>query len=267
MASGDSYRPVYGARSRPANNDRNAPMYHFGAGTSENAPRELHPAPGEFSFRPRQRISERPLLQGRHNRITEISLPSLNGEAAKAKFQKLEDVTDSEGEEMDVSSEDDAESSTQKQEPVPKWTSAEIYTALPPPTESRKRKDVVKLIRKARLDHKSTDDLQSGLETNGDFISFGSDDFDHIMADDAPPNAPKGPRSGPSRAEPSRKRKRGEYLEQQESANTVNRRGKTAHKKGAVLPEWQPRKSQTATPWFVEDSAETKAGINHGLSA
>ena len=60
----------------------------------------------------------------------------------------------------------------------PKWSNPDPYTVLPPvKDEQRKRKDVVKLIRKARKDAddaKATEHNQ--MAANDDFISFGIDD-------------------------------------------------------------------------------------------
>lgn len=267
MASGDSYRPDYGSQGRRSNGDRNATMYHFGATGSGTAPQKQPSVSAEFSFRSRQNISERPLLQGRHNRRPEITLPNINGNPANAKFQSLEDMTDSDDEGMDVSDADDGDPIAQKQEPLPKWTSAEIYTALPPPAEAKKKRDVVKLIRKARRENQASDDPQTGLETNDDFISFGVGGIDGFMVDNAPPNAPRGPKDNLPSTRMKRKRKRDEYLEQQAAVSTVFKRGKVAHRKGAILPDWQPKTLHDRTPWFIQDMDEAQSGATHGLSA
>ncbi|KAK4695630.1 hypothetical protein P7C71_g2156, partial [Lecanoromycetidae sp. Uapishka_2] len=69
----------------------------------------------------------------------------------------------------------------------PKWSNPDPYTVLPPvDDEQRKRKDVVKLIRKARRD---ADDAKDGqynqVAANDDFISFSMDD-DSAVIEDAP---------------------------------------------------------------------------------
>ncbi|POS83513.1 hypothetical protein EPUL_004710, partial [Erysiphe pulchra] len=54
----------------------------------------------------------------------------------------------------------------------PRWSNPDPYTALPPPDESqRKKKDVVKLIRKARVASESKTKLETPTD---DFISFDS---------------------------------------------------------------------------------------------
>ncbi|KAL3424418.1 poly(A) RNA polymerase cid14 [Phlyctema vagabunda] len=82
---------------------------------------------------------------------------------------------------------------------VPKWSNPDPYTALPPPDESlRKKKDVVKLIRKARVEGGSAAKTEEAAE---DFISFdfgGDEDEDKDDESDAGnlgvPGAPTGPR-------------------------------------------------------------------------
>ena len=83
-----------------------------------------------------------------------------------------------------------------------KWSNPEPYTALPPSQDtSRKKKDVVKMIRRARLAAKETDP-QKPVAQNDDFISLDFRDEEPSKANDAeaefrqpPPNAPNGPRS------------------------------------------------------------------------
>ena len=82
---------------------------------------------------------------------------------------------------------------------VPKWSNPDPYTVLPPVDESqRKRKDVVKLIRKARVAAEKGDALQNEVSANNDFISFGFEDDRIDEPDNARsqvvPGAPTGPR-------------------------------------------------------------------------
>ncbi|KAL9624361.1 MAG: hypothetical protein Q9160_001323 [Pyrenula sp. 1 TL-2023] len=268
MPRGASYRPNYGSDTRRPQGDRYVPMYRFSAEDSNNASTGPPPPPPEFTFRPPKKgTSERPLLQNRLIRGPDFTLGTVNHEGAVAKFQNIDDMSDSDDQEMDVSEDDDGNPIAHIQDPLPKWSSAEIYTSLPPPTESRKKRDVVKLIRKARLEHKFIDDLQTGVETNDDFISFGIDSADQEMFDLAPADAPKGPRDDGLSPKNNRKRKRDVYLEQQMTAPAVMRRGKVAHKNGAILPEWQPRASENPTPWFTKHNTDSANGIEHGLTA
>lgn len=79
----------------------------------------------------------------------------------------------------------------------PKWSNPDPYTVLPPvDDEQRKRKDVVKLIRKARRD---ADDAKiaeyNQVAANDDFISFGMDD-EPAMVEETPPNSSTNWREG-----------------------------------------------------------------------
>ena len=61
---------------------------------------------------------------------------------------------------------------------VPRWSNPDPYTALPPPDESqRKKKDVVKLIRKARVTDGADASAKAGA-VNDDFISFDLDEVE-----------------------------------------------------------------------------------------
>lgn len=158
------------------------------------------------------------------------------------RFISLDDLSDSQEEEMDVESQSEAgpddgnkegglnvkQSSTEDpNEPpkkrrargiqrandtaslvVPKWSNPDPYTTLPPLDESqKKKKDVVKLIRKARIASTHRDSPSNGLEANADFISlnFGDEVEEDIesnqeykMSEDTPSTklkAPSGPRS------------------------------------------------------------------------
>ena len=79
---------------------------------------------------------------------------------------------------------------------VPKWSNPDPYTVLPPVDDSqRRRKDVVKLIRKARVAAEK-DKTQNEVSANNDFISFGLEDDNLGEGEGAspPPGAPTGPR-------------------------------------------------------------------------
>lgn len=56
---------------------------------------------------------------------------------------------------------------------VPKWSNPDPYTSLPPADESRKKKDVVKIIRKARIAVEKGAGVANQAGVNEDFISFG----------------------------------------------------------------------------------------------
>lgn len=115
---------------------------------------------------------------------------------------------------MDISGESEAEvaepaakrvrlADDQAAQAAPKWSNPDPYTALPPPDETqRKKKDVVQMIRKARVEAESKKD--NGASEGVEFISFDFSDEDNddskVPNEDLPkgsgvPNAPTGPRA------------------------------------------------------------------------
>lgn len=100
----------------------------------------------------------------------------------------------------------------------PVWSNPECYTALPPTDESqRRKKDVVKLIRKARITVEKPNTSVSQVAANDDFISFSyNDEVDELIHEEknkqrskrGVPGAPSGPRkqtnnAGTTAAEPA----------------------------------------------------------------
>ncbi|KAH9844813.1 Cid1 family poly A polymerase [Teratosphaeria destructans] len=99
---------------------------------------------------------------------------------------------------------------------APKWTNPDPYTALPPPeTLGAPKKDIVRVIRRARNDATTMTDSSSAVKNNADFIALNfdsdvangdasddsdasdesdaSDDSDESIVELPPPDAPKGP--------------------------------------------------------------------------
>jgi non-canonical poly(A) RNA polymerase PAPD5/7 len=137
------------------------------------------------------------------------------------RYKALEDMSDSDETEMDLSDNEDQHTANDAEQPrkrqarmenkpsdgdsAPRWSNPDPYTALPPPDESqRKKKDVVKLIRKARVTANSDDSTKAEAVAD-DFISFnfGDDAIEvgdgHVnISDDESgkgvPGAPTGPR-------------------------------------------------------------------------
>ena len=133
------------------------------------------------------------------------------------KYRPVEDLSDSDEAEMDISGDDNEDDDQPKKkqarterkaadgDSIPKWSNPDPYTALPPPDEShRKKKDVVKLIRKARVEKSSGEIVKSDAAPD-DFISFDFGDEEDDQDDDdfipgKPPGngvvgAPTGPKS------------------------------------------------------------------------
>lgn len=148
-------------------------------------------------------------------------MPGINGDDAHGvKYMRVEDVSDSEEADMDFSEDDDDGQPKKKQartetkaadgDSVPQWSNPDPYTALPPPDESqRKKKDVVKLIRKARVEVNAANTVKATEAAADDFISldFGGDNFggqidgkedeeeDPERFGKGVPGAPSGPRA------------------------------------------------------------------------
>ena len=194
-------------------------------------------------YRPRPATADRPLLKFRRGETPEQLLGMVEDHGGAKRFLPAEDLSDSAEEDMDESESDQNRQTTMDSqfsrvstdvtnseagsiEPpakrqarelttnaqmegarVPQWSNPDPYTVLPPPDETqRKKKDVVKLIRKARIMSENIRGAQNQVATNDDFISFGfDDDPDQEQENDAPPDdrqnhargvpgAPSGPR-------------------------------------------------------------------------
>ncbi|KAI1338406.1 hypothetical protein F5Y15DRAFT_387083 [Xylariaceae sp. FL0016] len=154
-----------------------------------------------------RKASDRLLLSKKHDENAELML----GDASnRAKYRDVDDMSDSDDAAMEISDNSDSgpaepvskrarhvSSNTSEEQQVPKWSNPDPYTALPPPENSRKTKDMVHLIRKARIeaDEKKSDAPKEAA----DFISFDlSEDEDYgtvASAGRGVPNAPTGPRA------------------------------------------------------------------------
>ncbi|KAJ6184323.1 hypothetical protein N7519_005624 [Penicillium mononematosum] len=217
----------------------------------------------EFTFRyQKPATSDRPLLSSKR----ESPPQRLDSETKpEFKFAPLSALSDSEEAEMDMSDESDAERPRKRRAlaldgpqetapappPVPKWSNPDPYTALPPPAETtNKRVDVVKLIRKARLEVAPKTDETDAVKQNSDFISLGMGFETEVSESNAPENAPKGPKAQEALdpAIASRKRTRDDELK-----GYSRKTGKPASRfnyDGSVIDQWRPLSPETGTPWF-----------------
>lgn len=205
VPSGDSYRPrqIDDDDPWPPRNNRDD-MFYFTAGDDynrnrnrnsrdepANRPRPRRPPPGgrardrDQTRKPyppsyHAKVSERPLLRMAQDVVED---PSLLQNRSGVKFRAVDDLTDSEEEEM-AQSEDEEQGRAKRirtqngdaeAAPVPKWSNPDPYTSLPPVQtgEPAKRTDVLRLIRKARLDADSS--IQKSSQPD-DYISFDMDD-------------------------------------------------------------------------------------------
>lgn len=169
--------------------------------------------------------AERPLLQLHRGEVSQRVLGSAGNPTTAQKFLSADDFTDSGDEPMDESDSDndtslrsaviDNKDAVDGPEPptkrraitkhlvegsgIPKWSNPDPYTVLPPVDEEpRKKKDVVKLIRKARIATEREKAAQNEVAANDDFISFGLENEEASEAEQhttpGVPGAPTGPR-------------------------------------------------------------------------
>ncbi|KAI9700781.1 MAG: hypothetical protein M1836_002150 [Candelina mexicana] len=166
---------------------------------------------GGYIFTP---THERPLLRNRRETTPEQMPGMTEAQGGQVKFMAADDVSDSDEEDMELESEDEEDKpkesvaqeltdhevhgseGRQSDEPPrkkqvrtgvngrpavestgSKWSNPDPYTALPPPDESlKKKKDVLKIIRKARVTVEKSGPAINSAAANADFISFGFDD-------------------------------------------------------------------------------------------
>lgn len=204
----DNYRP---GQSRRENGPRGFRSRH---GNSQRNGR------GGSGFRGRggmRKAADREFLHKNYDAENAENL--LGDTTGRVTYRDIDELTDSEDAEMDISgdSEDEGTEPAAKRvrlnddpaaQAAPKWSNPDPYTALPPPDETqRKKKDVVQMIRKARVEAEAKKD--SATSDAAEFISFDmSDDEDnsHKAMSGNPqdsnsqngqgvPGAPTGPRS------------------------------------------------------------------------
>ncbi|KAK3332380.1 hypothetical protein B0T19DRAFT_101613 [Cercophora scortea] len=218
----DSYRPQDGHRSRNGRRGSPPPGGRGPQGRGrrgDNARRGRDSRTGGYQgSKPQWKpfvAAERELLSSTHSTGPTVAL--FNPENGVT-FRSFEELSDSDEAEMDISGDEGDEEPSNKRarlgldqsaagNSVPKWSNPDPYTALPPETASLvKKKDVVQLIRKARVQKGAKESLPA--ET-ADFIScdFDSSDDDLEVITpvdtngagrrDAPgvAGAPTGPRS------------------------------------------------------------------------
>nr|XP_036586245.1 poly(A) RNA polymerase cid14 [Colletotrichum truncatum]KAF6796652.1 poly(A) RNA polymerase cid14 [Colletotrichum truncatum] len=196
-----------------------ADSYRPGQG---NARRRGRGRGGPFAGRGRggyQRIipAERELLRTRKEGFDENLVNDADGGMT---YRDIDELSDDEEAEMDISdnSDDDSAEPSSKRvrrdgndesgDSVPKWSNPDPYTALPPPDADaqRKKRDMVKMIRKARVDDTAADKLAASTEAE-EFISFdfGGDDNGNeeeiILPPSRSPTPPPPPPPGPPPAQ------------------------------------------------------------------
>ena len=246
------------------------PMYQFQGNSST-----VHQRPGpprDFSFRP-SRMSDR--FQRMRGVTPEPLGPSEAAAEQSTKFRQLDNLTDSDEADMDVSESEGGEPRRKKArtldvsdsivDGLPKWSNPDPYSVLPPSDDaSRKRTDVVKLIRKARVSATQTSQSLNAVSANHDFISFGLDEPRRADSDgyDVPDGAPTGPRANrAAESDPSLgSRKRTHYDDIKSSTRDLptyplpaRRSGKSFNADGSIVQQWRYVDVGTSSPWY--DSA------------
>ncbi|KAI8945051.1 hypothetical protein F4801DRAFT_569646 [Xylaria longipes] len=143
--------------------------------------------PGPYQRREKEKAADRLLLSKRFDDQPELML---GDRAVRATYRDVDELSDSDEVDMDISDNGDSDSNRADRpakrartdtsaaasaQDVPKWSNPDPYTALPPPENTRK-KDVVQLIRKARVEAEAQKPTVS--TEAADFIScdFSDDD-------------------------------------------------------------------------------------------
>jgi len=216
------------------------------------------------------RISDRPLLRTKQTTVENRVFADPN---AQAKFRRLDELTDSEEEVMAQSEDtgDDEErmppanaaaavENENRKKTTAKWSDPNPYTSLPPPSEATgKRRDFVKLIRKARV---AATRQQGLVAQDQDFISFDMSLDESSSQPSPPPSAPTGPRATMDRTTVLGKRKRSD--EEASSSQRIRRNKKYFYEDGMVLNEWRCPSGVNTTPWFCgADPADLPAVALH----
>lgn len=241
--------------------------------------------------------SERALISGATFDVPEERVD--DGQSG-AKFRDLDELSDDDELEMDISASDSegpsrkrartnkaaADSSAE----VPKWCNPDPYTALPCPEETtHKKRDVVKLIRKARLEGLAKPDNTTEAE---DVLSFDltedeQDEQDEGVHTDNIPPPPSEPQPPPPSTEPPAM-SRGRDAAQSVQANKVpslpspdrsgplGSRKRTANDeikppdygqmkksttkapKGTITSAWKAKKDEISCPWQSFDHSNTQ---------
>ena len=262
--------------------------------------------PDRSRFERRIRMAaDRPLLHTRRDNTPDQLDGMADENTDVPKFRNLENMSDSDSEVMEESeSENDTEDQekgpqrTEEIKAAPKWSNPEPYTSLPPPEASKKRKDVVKLIRKARIAASNNDGHLKQLAQNDDFISFGFENEERLQ--ESSQQAPISSRidradadgqvrqtttenTNGHRDEKSNGKAFGVVLnniasrltslKRKRSMDDINdgvtppalpkrqKTGKKTQPTGEILAEWTARDSSNCTPWASEHQWTENAGF------
>ncbi|KAK4119519.1 hypothetical protein N657DRAFT_658928 [Parathielavia appendiculata] len=197
----DGHEPSPNRDSRPAKRNRTAHDSSSRDGNINQPFRDNRSARGGHGHRPWRPFiaAERELLKANHTTGSEVAFFKTDGSVT---YRPLDELSDSDEAEMDISGDEaePAEGPSSKRartaveqsasdNSAPKWSNPDPYTALPPEmTTQGKKKDVVQMIRKARV---STQEVRTSLPSeSADFIALDFDDSDAEDDDDYEPKEP-----------------------------------------------------------------------------
>jgi non-canonical poly(A) RNA polymerase PAPD5/7 len=219
---------------------------------------------------------ERPLMYSARERTPE-QLFGMHQDGAE-KFMGMADLSESEedmdletgssAEELELSKADSFPSKGIKAVDPPKWSNPDPYTVLPPVTdESRaKKRDVVKLIRKARITATRPNMVEDSVTVNNDFISlsFGDDSNEpyiptgpKALLQKPAPSASTAPASSGTNGD-SKKRKRDDVEDLSPPPHLMKKAKRfNVKSKGEILEEWKATEAMDQVPWSDRDHSET----------
>ncbi len=318
--SRDSYRPPSETKRRTPKRDftfrpdGDAPRYPAGGKSPESRRPDRRPREqrnnnrrGRGGFFRQKSMNDRPLLRSKREVTPENMLELGDG---VARFKDVGDLSESD---TDMDIEDDSASGSENGEAsqpakksrienkasadgdsLPRWSNPDPYAVLPPVDESEmKRKDVVKLIRKAKVDVLK-DAAANGITENDDFISFNVDDgvdqsgdsevssgedsiqgrgsrnqeqFSHLRnlhgdLNKWEPFTDDGKINNEADMWPSldwRERDRRSKIDEVGVPQSSRKRKRDDQLDGSILPEWLARSRESAAPWYTLDHSRSQS--------
>ena len=299
-SNGDSYRPPQGDFTFRVGGPGGAPNFPSapfpsngrpgGRGGRRDGNRGGRGGRGGRRWQPPPHLSERALFSDSIKNLPEEALHDKEG---AAKFRDLDELSDDDEQEMEISShssQSDSEKPSKKRSKTaasdstanaaPKWSNSDPYAALPCPDETQqKKRDVVALIRKAR--NEEAEKQTTGLQEADEFIAFeSSEDEEEEARHDLPPKPPTEPPpplpSGPppplgmpdgaiNGSIPIQRDLNGPLGSRKRTANdeikppNYGKLKKASMKpaKGLVVHAWEPKPDEDPCPWATVDHSGT----------
>ncbi|WPH02775.1 Hypothetical protein R9X50_00564300 [Acrodontium crateriforme] len=205
--------PRFPEEQPPPRSDRRSGRDRNGGGRGRGGNRGGRGGRGGYVYKPKQAHS-RAILRESGREKTPEQLEGMNNSGTSHFMEVLSDSEyDDQGGVIDLTHESEDESegprkrtktkaSSDAEAARPKWSNPDPYTVLPPPeTLGAPKKDIVQVIRKAKVEVAAKPDDTNAVKENVDFISFNFGDDDDDDDDDSsiaeinkpPPNAPTAP--------------------------------------------------------------------------